>query len=451
MPVQRQAFDVVCCINTLTMTRTFLLFFTIFIVCYSGFGQKTVQKVFTSDIDNFWRAFDSVETTTDSLRQLHYIQSMYIDKGSKGLKAFMEARNYTAAQWVQLINKYPKFWRSIRPNTLTVKTKAKDIEQSIERLRVLYPQLKEAKMYFTVGGLRSGGTTMDHMVLIGTEIATGDRSTDVSEFPNKWLEGVFKSQQQATIIPLNIHEYIHTQQRGEPHNLLAQAIKEGSCDFITEIVLNKPLQNNYLQYGRKHEQELKEQFIQDMFTPVFSNWLYNGSSTKTVADLGYFMGYSICKAYYNKSRNKRKAIKGIIELNYSDTIAVEKFLENSRYYTESLNKAGLLQQYDSKRPYVLGLEPFSNRDSMVDASLKEMKILFSKPMNTKGFSISDGSRGREYDPISGIIGFSEDGKAFVLKIDMKPNHEYEFNITDKSFRSKEGYPLKPMEVHFKTK
>jgi hypothetical protein len=65
-------------------------------------------------------------------------------------------------------------------------------------------------MYFTVGGLRSGGTTIDDMVLIGSEIATGNASTDVSEFPNKWLEGVFKNQKADNIIPLNIHEYVHT-------------------------------------------------------------------------------------------------------------------------------------------------------------------------------------------------------------------------------------------------
>jgi hypothetical protein len=36
----------------------------------------------------------------------------------------------------------------------------------------LYPELREAKMYFTVGGLNSGGTTVNNMILIGTEIAT---------------------------------------------------------------------------------------------------------------------------------------------------------------------------------------------------------------------------------------------------------------------------------------
>ncbi|MDQ3843670.1 MAG: DUF2268 domain-containing protein, partial [Bacteroidota bacterium] len=295
-------------------------------------GQNTNQKVFTSDIDNFWRAYDSCQTTKDSLKQLYFIQAFYIDKGTEGLKAFMEARDYTAGLWVSLIRKYPKFWNSIRPNTFTVMSKAKEIEKSIQKLKMLYPDLKPAKMYFTIGGLRSGGTTMNDMVLIGAEIATGNASTDVSEFPNKWLEGVFKNQQSDNIIPINIHEYVHTQQKGEPQDLLSQAIREGACDFITEMVVGKPLQNNYILYGKQHETELKEQFKSDMFTPAYSNWLYNGSNAKTMADLGYFMGYAICKAYYNNSPSRKRAIKEIIELNYSDTATVENFLKTSKYY-----------------------------------------------------------------------------------------------------------------------
>jgi len=149
--------------------------------------------------------------------------------------------------------------QSFLPSSTGISLKKKqEIEKSIQKLKKLYPDLKEAKMYFTIGGLRSGGTTMNDMVLIGAEIATGDATTDVSGFPNKWLEGVFKSQQSDNLVPLNIHEYVHTQQIGETRNLLGQAIREGACDFITELIMDKPLPNNYLVYGRQHEAELKE-------------------------------------------------------------------------------------------------------------------------------------------------------------------------------------------------
>jgi predicted CDP-diglyceride synthetase/phosphatidate cytidylyltransferase len=35
----------------------------------------------------------------DSLQQIQFIQTLYIDKGTNGLKAFMVLRNYNAKLW----------------------------------------------------------------------------------------------------------------------------------------------------------------------------------------------------------------------------------------------------------------------------------------------------------------------------------------------------------------
>jgi hypothetical protein len=414
-------------------------------------SAQVSSKVFTSDIDNFWTAYDSIRTTNDSTRQIQFIKELYIDKGSEGLKAFMQARDYTAERWISLIKRYPKFWNSIRPNTLNIQSKAAEIDSSIRKLKALYPSLREAKIYFTIGALRSGGTTTNDMVLIGSEIATGTAATDVAEFPDQWLANVFKTQDTGNIVPLNIHEYIHTQQKGESQDLLGQCIREGACDFITELVMGRPLTNNYIQYGNEHEKELKAQFKQEMFSTFYTNWLYNGSSAKTVADLGYFMGYAICKSYYQQASNKSKAVKEIIELNYSNYRSVEQFLKKARYYPEGFDKDLLRLNFEIKRPRVLRLEPFSNQETSVDPDAKEMKIIFSAPMNKKTYSINFGKRGKDYSPIAGIGGFSEDGTSFTIKLNLQPDHEYEFLITDLSFKSAEGYPLKPMEVKFKTR
>jgi hypothetical protein len=163
------------------------------------------------------------------------------------------------------------------------------------------------------------------------------------------------------------------------------------------------------------------------------------------------MGYTICHAYYNNSPDKKKAIKEIIELNYSDSTAVENFLAKSNYYPEPINKAELVKQFETKKPYVLKLEPFSNGDTTVNADIKEMKIIFSAPMSKTGYSIDYGPSGKDYSPIAGVGIFSEEGNSFTLKLDLKPNHEYEFVITDKRFKSAEGYPLRTFTVKFKTK
>ncbi|RYY14615.1 MAG: hypothetical protein EOO04_29950 [Chitinophagaceae bacterium] len=426
----------------------YLLAFHFFILATA---QDKQQTVYTIDIDNFWKAYDSARKAKDTLQQQQIIQKLYIDKGTRGLKAFMAARDYTAAGWVRLINRYPKFWNSIRANTLAVKQHKKEIQNSIEKLEELYPSLKPASMYFTIGALRSGGTITEDMVLVGAEIATGTSSTVVSEFNDPWLKDVFSLQKPGNIVPLNLHEYVHTQQIGEAENLIGQSIREGACDFITELVMGKPLVTPYLEYGRKNEAALKKQFMEDMFTTAYIRWMYNGANAGTVADLGYFMGYAICKSFYNRMEDKKKAVAEIIELNYDDTAAVEDFLKRSGYYEGGVNKQQLVLAFQQKRPVVLSLEPFKNGDQAVDPGVREITIRFSAPMNMQNYSISFGERGKEYSPIVGVAGYTVDGTGFRLKIDLEPKHEYEFVITDRSFQSADGYPLMPSTVRFRTR
>jgi hypothetical protein len=313
------------------MTRQIVaLFFSLIshtVVC----GQDE-PAIFTSDIDNFWIAFDSLQTIKDKDTQVEVMQSLYIDKGTYGLKMFMEFRHFDAGKLVESINKHPKFWQSIRGNTLKVKEVIPTIETNIKKFKALYPDLRPAKMYFTITPTRAAGVAQDSLALIGSEIALGDEHTDVSEFPDKRLANFFKSKSTSNIIPVAAHEYVHTQQKSEGKSLLGQSIYEGACDFIAELVLKKLLTNSYLEYGRKNEKMLKDQFKKEMLAGDYSNWLYNGSTSKTMGDLGYFMGYSICKSYYRHSKDKRAAIKNIIQLDYADQSAVTQFLADSKYY-----------------------------------------------------------------------------------------------------------------------
>lgn len=305
-----------------------------FLIASLSVHAQSSNKIFTSDIDNFWRAYDSIQQTTDFTKQLALINTYYISKRTKGLDAFMGLRNYNDTLYIQLIKQYPKFWNSIRSNTLSIKTKTAALHKAIVDLQKLYPELREAEMYFTIGGLISGGTIKDNMVLVGAEIATGNSSTNVSEFEDDWLKKVFAKQSLDNLVYLNIHEYIHTQQKGSGIRVLNLCIAEGACDFIAELVLQKELQTQYITYGRTHQHEIKNQFKKEMLLKDISNWLYNGGQKGESADLGYYIGYEICKSYYKHAKNKSKAIKEIIELNYSDDKAVDTFLAKSKFFSE---------------------------------------------------------------------------------------------------------------------
>lgn len=417
------------------------------LVFATAFSQKST-RIFTSDIDNFWVAYDSIQKTNDYSGKLDLIKRLYTDKATKGLKAFMNARDYNDSVYVKVIEKYPKFWYSVRPNTLTIKTKTKELEAGVVRLKQLYPELKDAEMYFTIGGLNAGGTVSGNMVLVGAELATGIGSTDVSEFKDEWLKGMFANQSLDNIVSVNIHEYIHTQQTGYQNRVLNQTIKEGSCDLIAGLVMNESPQRKYISYGMAHEAEIKAQFKKEMFTGNLANWFYNGRQKEEGADLGYYVGYVISKMYYQNTKDKKQAIKDIIELNYSDNKAVEDFLDKSKFFKEKAST--LVKEYQNQLPYVVKIEP-ANGSVEVSANTKELRITFSQEMVPGKYSFNLSDKGKEYNPMTKIAGMENNNKTLLVLVDLKPNKEYEFVLTNKGFISKEGYLLRDEKLLIKFK
>lgn len=157
------------------------LIFCLFIF-QMAFAQKTDPNFITSDIDNFWTAYDQIVTTKDSAQQYAYLNQLFIEKGTPGLKAIMKARQYTPKSYIDAINQYPLFWHSIRANTLKARDFSNEIAANVVKLKKLYPDLKPAQIYFTIGAFRTGGTTQGNMILIGSEIALTDRNTIKQEF-----------------------------------------------------------------------------------------------------------------------------------------------------------------------------------------------------------------------------------------------------------------------------
>lgn len=316
------------------MKKIIFLFTIALSINLSMFGQNQKPKISTIDIDNFWVAYDSVLKINDETLQIKIVQELYLDKASIGLNDFMFAREHSAKRHLENILKYPKFWISVRPKTLEINSHKKEIEKIMLRFKKLYSNFKQPDVYFTIGCLNSGGTITKDKILIGSEIACSNMATDASELGD-WLKGVFKDQ--TNVINMIAHELGHTQQKnGDSEddgnsNLLGYCIGEGSCDFISELLLKKPVISPYMTYGKANEKELWELFEKEMLGQETKNWLYNGNEAPNGnADLGYFIGYEICKSYYNNSKNKKLALKEIIELEYTKE-GVERFLAKSKY------------------------------------------------------------------------------------------------------------------------
>ncbi len=315
--------------------RLFYIF--IFLLGLTSYGQDEKIKISTADVANFWIVYDSVNKLTDRTEQIRLIQDLYLDKASDGLKIFAKLVNQTADKQLITMLNYPKFWHSVRKRTLKIDSYKLSIKQLMVRFKKLYPEFQQPDVCFVVGILNSGGTTTRKSILVGSEIACSNAKTDASEL-GAWLQNVFK--EQSDIISLIAHELGHTQQEsGDSENdgnsnLLGYCIAEGSCDFIAELLLQKALHAPYMNYGKTHEKELWFLFEKEMLGQEIKNWLYNGNEAPNGnADLGYFIGYEICKSYYKNSKNKKVAIQKILKLKYTKENVV-KFLEESKYVSK---------------------------------------------------------------------------------------------------------------------
>jgi hypothetical protein len=356
-----------------------VLILTVFFACKkaSKENQKS-QNVVTTDITNFWNAYDQITTTQDSVLQYNYLDSLYFKKGTAGLEGIIEARRYTAEEYINAINTYSKFWNSIRENTLQAANVGTQLQDGIEKLKTIYPELKPAKIYFSIGAFRTPGTTIDSLVLIGSELAMADTNTVTSEFPENlsYLKPYFSTDPNKNLVFLNIHEYVHTQQKAMVYNLLSSVIYEGVAEFVTVKALNQPSPNPQIAFGKSNAERIREVFEDEMFYVAnFDKWL-NGDEPNEfgMRDLGYYVGYQICENYYNQAKDKQAAIKTMIELDYENESEIEAFIKTSNYFSTSLEV--LEQNFESKRPTVIGMKPFENKSQNVDPNLKEITIFF---------------------------------------------------------------------------
>ena len=85
--------------------------------------------------------------------------------------------------------------------------------------------------------------------------------------------------------------------------------------MIGELISGRNINEHLKVYGRTHDAEIWRDFEADMYKPDISNWVYNAATAKDrPADLGYYVGYLITRAYYSKAKDKRQAIYDILNI-----------------------------------------------------------------------------------------------------------------------------------------
>jgi hypothetical protein len=273
-------------------------------------------KFVTSDIRNFWQAYDLAAKETDKAKRVVIFQTEYFDKGSPGLKDFQRLRIKSAENLVSTIDRMPKYYASIRPQTLQVQRMEKRMRAAFEKFKSIYPAAVFPDVYFLIGVTNSGGTTGASGLLIGTEMYGKTAKTPMDEL-SAWLRAVLSTVD--NVPGIVAHESCHYNQHyntaPDQRHLLGKSLQEGACDTIGELISGRNINDHLKVYGKTHDAEIWRDFEADMYKPEISKWIYNAFTAKDrPADLGYYVGYLITRAYYQKAKDKRQAVHDILNI-----------------------------------------------------------------------------------------------------------------------------------------
>jgi len=273
-------------------------------------SEPRKAKFHTTDINLFWSVFDKTYPRFNADK----LQNEYLDKGSIGLKGLIKGRIENGKNLSKVLRQQTAYYQYIRQYTFQIDKEVERIYENFQHLKDIYRKAVFPDVYFVIGANNSGGTIFENGLIVGAE-KFGQPST------------IHKPALDINLVDeLICHELVHFQQNyAKDKSLLAQCIREGSADFICELIAGNHSNMPIYEYAETHKKMLQQEFLTKMNGNDWTGWLYY-SKNPARKDVGYYIGYQICKKYYDKAIDKKQAIWDI--LNISD---FRMFFEASGY------------------------------------------------------------------------------------------------------------------------
>lgn len=266
-------------------------------------GGPPGPSMITSDVDRFYSIYDGANGHPSATE----LQQRYIDAGSSGMRDFVRVRGLTGSGLAAAIEKDARPFEDARRCVASLPRVRPRLASAFRRLKALYPDATFPPTTILIGRVKTAGTTSRSGVLIGMETLCGVPFLE----PN--LED--------RLVHLISHEYAHVQQ---PHSDLTDApgntvlftsLIEGGAELVAELTSGGVSYPHLRVWANGREGDILRRFVAERESTDLSAWVYNGAgSTDRPGDLGYWAGYRVTKAYYERATDKRKALKDILQV-----------------------------------------------------------------------------------------------------------------------------------------
>lgn len=279
----------------------------------------------TSDIHHFWDAYDKALVDTAHFRKI--IKAGYFDPASQGMNDYMGLKVSSIDEFIHHIRSAPAYYSAIRENTLKVDQYKPAFLASYVKFKSLYKGAMFPDVYFVIGAFTSGGTVSNAGLLLGINQSCLDSHIPLGElsFRQRTRIGDFQ-----TLPNVVAHELIHYQQDGMKRDTttLSYVLREGMADFMAELISGKAPGVALYAWATGKEQQIWGKFKKDMNYNRYDNWIANSqqATPDNLPDQGYWIGYQICRSYYEQATDKKQAVYDMLHIQ-----DYKHFLEKSKW------------------------------------------------------------------------------------------------------------------------
>ena len=265
-------------------------------------AQSAETMIHTDDVDLFYKVYDAA----DGHPTAEQLQRDYLDAGSEGLHNLAKLRNVSGVRIADTLSKHPELYVKARGCTAALPRVRERVEVALRNLVRLYPQARTPPVTIAVGRGKPVGVGSP---VTGLQI--GLEALCSAEWMNPNVEDRF--------VHVIAHEYAHVQQvrelvDDEHPTVLERSLTEGAAEFVAALTSGKTGYAHFDALTKGREREIETAFVADVDQTELSRWVDNSTMEKG-NDLGYCVGYRICKAYYRRATDKRQALREILELS----------------------------------------------------------------------------------------------------------------------------------------
>lgn len=326
------------------MRKSLLTTFS-FLLLHLSFAQNLIIK----DLENFEQMYAQLPRAKSAEDSLNLIRSIVLAKGTETFKEYVRQKevqnNFKIEdEYLNQLRLFSRYYASVLRQSEVFKSKEmiQRINAAYSKLLKIYPEAKIKPNVICIGIMDDGGKSFESGQYIGLELFTYNGFADTTEFIHS--TGLMDYMKAASfdisrIDELIVHELVHLSQfKGD--NEFIKTFKgtiqyipllgEGGAAFIADLVFDfratigpGTFNTKQFEYCQQNEGKLWQDYKNLTDRSKIGDYFYKSTNLYPVRSVGYYLGYQVCKKYYEKAADKRKAIKEIIEVTDYDKFVID--------------------------------------------------------------------------------------------------------------------------------